>query len=137
MATAQHALLRILRHVRDLAPVFTGRTHIDQWFAALALQQSFIEKRANLLVEPFLRHRIICLRIFGNFACHRTAFGFPFVTSAIEDFNLVVTEKTKRPESVTGPPIRLIAVKNTNRLRRYSVAAAKALKFFWRNVIAN
>ena len=60
MAAAQHAFLRILGHVRDLALVFARRTHIDQRFAALALGQRFVEERANLLVEAFLRHRIIC-----------------------------------------------------------------------------
>src|SRR5437762_789229 len=38
VAAAQHAVLRILLHVRDLAPVFARRPHVDQWFSALALR---------------------------------------------------------------------------------------------------
>src|SRR5262245_55690142 len=52
MAAAQHSFLRILRHMRDLAAKFARRTHVDQRFAALALCQCLIEKRADLLVEP-------------------------------------------------------------------------------------
>src|SRR5438309_6243963 len=61
MAAAQHAFLRILGHVRDLTPVFTRRTHVDQGFTAFTLRQRFIEECANLLVEAFLRYRITCL----------------------------------------------------------------------------
>src|SRR6476659_7006935 len=74
MAAAEHAFLRILGHVRDLASVFARRTHVYQWFTTFTLRQRFIEKCANLLVETFLRHRITRLRIFWNLARHRAAF---------------------------------------------------------------
>src|SRR5207249_6789340 len=66
----------LLRHVRDIALVFTWRAHVDQRFAAFALRQRVIEESTNLFVESFLRHRIICLCILGNFARHGAAFGF-------------------------------------------------------------
>src|SRR5438094_7122551 len=92
---------------------------------------------ANLFVESFLRHRIICARILRNFARHGTAFGFPFIAPAIKDFNLFVTKQAKRPERVASPPVGLVTVKNTRRIRCYSVPAAKTRKFFRENIIAN
>src|SRR6184192_1861210 len=93
-------------------------------------KQRFDKEIRNLFVEPLLRHRIICLCEFWNFPRHAAAFRFPFVPAAIEDFHFVVPEQTERPESVASPPVRLIAVKNTNSVRRDSVPAAKPGKFF-------
>src|SRR5438045_7465269 len=112
MAATQHAFLRVFRHVRDLAFVFAGRTHVDQRLTTLALRQRFVEKSANLLVESFLRNWIICLFVFRDFARHGTAFGFPFVAATIENFHLLVSEQAERPESVASQPVRLISVEN-------------------------
>src|SRR4030095_15335507 len=92
MTAPQHAFLRILGHVRDLAFVFARRTHIDEWFGTFALGKRLVEERANLLVEAFLRHRIICPWIFWNFSCHWTLFGLPFVATAVENFHFLVSE---------------------------------------------
>src|SRR5437764_11685473 len=70
VTATQNTLLRILRHVRDLAFVFSGRTHIDQWFAGLALRKRFFGKGPNLLVEAFLRPRIINLRMLWAISGH-------------------------------------------------------------------
>ena len=137
MPAAQHAFLRILRHVRDLTLVFAWGTHINERLVTLALCQRFIKKRANLLVEAFLRHRIICLCILRHFTCHRPLLGLPFVAAAVENFHFLVAKQAECPERVTPPPIRFVAVKNAGRLRRDSVTTAKLRKFFWRNVIAN
>src|SRR5438874_2951922 len=130
MAATQHAFLRVFRHVRDLAFVFAGRTHVDQRLTALALRQRFVEKCANLLVESFLRHWIICLFIFRDFARHGTAFSFPFVAATIENFRLLVSEQPERPESVASPPVSLITIKNARRLWRDAVTTAKLREFF-------
>ena len=137
MTAAQHAFLRILWHVRDLTLVFARRTHINERLAALALRQRFIEKRPNLLVEAFPGHPIVCLWIFRDFTRHRPLFGLPFVAPAVKNFHFLVTEQAERPERVTRPPIRLVAVKYAGRVRRDSVPAAKPREFFRRNIIAN
>ena len=95
-----------------------------------ALRERFIGKRANLLVEAFLRHRIICRRIFRHVARHRPAFRFPFVAAAIENFHFLVSEQPKRPKRITRPPVRLVAVENAGGVGRDAVAAAKLGKFF-------
>src|SRR4029077_10468381 len=123
--------------MRDLASVFARRAHVDQWFSALTLRQRFVEKSANFLVESLLRHRIICLRIFWDFARHRTVFRFPFVAAAIQDFYLLVSEEAKRPQGVASPPVRFIPVKNTSRIWRDSVPPAKLGESFRRNVVAD
>ena len=137
MTAAQHAFLRIFRHVGDLALVFAGRTHIDERLFRLALRERFIGKGANLLVHPSRRHGIICVRIFRHFARHLAAIGFPFVAAAVENLHLLVSEQTERPERVAGPPVRFVAVENTGRFGRDPVATAKFGEFFRRDVIAN
>src|SRR5207344_2692279 len=97
MTAAKHTFLRILGHVRDLAPVFARRTHVDQRFTTFTLRQRFIEECTDLLIEPFLWHRITCLRVFWNLARHRTAFRFPFVTTAVENFHFLMTKQPERP----------------------------------------
>src|SRR4029453_2107361 len=129
MATTQHAFLRILRHMRDLAPVFARRADVDQRFAAFTLPQSFFEKGANLLVESLLRHRIICLCILGYIAGHGAAFGFPFVPTAIENFHFLVSKQPEGPESIAGPPVGFITIKNAGRLWCDPVMTAKLRKF--------
>src|SRR5438876_10338790 len=129
MAAPQHAFLRILRHVRDLALVFTWRAHVDQRFAAFALRQRFIEESTNLFVESFLRHRIICLWILGNFARHGAAFGFPFVPTAIENFQLLMSKHPESPECVAGPPVGFITIKNAGCVWRDLVMTATLRKF--------
>src|ERR1043166_5064363 len=102
---------------------------VDQRFATLTLGQRFIEKCADLLVEAFLRHWIICLRVFWNLTRHRAAFRFPFVATAIEDFHFLMTKQSERPECVTSPPVRLVAVENASGVRGNAMPAAKTRKF--------
>src|SRR5438094_9738029 len=102
VTATQHTFLRVLRHVRDFAFVFAGRTYIDQRLAALALSECFIEKCADLLIEPLLRHRIVCLRIFRDLARHWPLFCFPLVAAAVQNFHLLVPEQSESPESVAG-----------------------------------
>src|SRR5207247_8862879 len=117
----------------DLGPVRARCSHVAQGFLALTLGQRFIEKRANLFVEACVWHRIISLGIFRNLPCHWTAFRFPFVASAIENFNLLVTEQPERPKRVTRPPVCLVAVENAGRVWGDAVATAKLRKFLRRN----
>src|SRR4029453_4982122 len=105
--------------------------------AALALGERLIKECSNLLVEAFLRHRIICLWIFRDFACHRSVFRFPFVAATVENFDFLVTKQAKRPKRVTSPPVRLVPVKNAGRLWCDAVPAAESRKFLRRNVIAD
>src|SRR5258708_29059522 len=125
MTAAQHTLLRIFRHVCDLAPVFARRSHIDERLLALALPERFFEKRANLFVEALLRHRIICARIGRSFPRHWTVFCLPFVPSAVQNFHFVVSEQAKRPERVTGPPVRFVAIENASCLWRDASLASQ------------
>ena len=123
--------------MRDFAFVFSGRTHIDQWFAGLALRERFIGKGPNLLVEAFLRHRVIRLRIFWNISGHWPLFCFPFVAAAVQDFHFFMSEQPERPERVACPPIRLITIKNAGRFGRDAVLAAELGEFFRRDIIAD
>ena len=59
MTASQHAFLRILRHVCDIALKFTGRAHINQRFSRFALRERFVGKGADLLIETLFRNRII------------------------------------------------------------------------------
>src|SRR5262249_14130623 len=101
-----------LRHVRDLASVLARRAHVDQRFAAFTLRQCFIKKGANFLVESFLWHRIVCLCILRNVARHGATFGFPFVPATVENFHFVMSKHSEGPNSVAGPPVGIITIKN-------------------------
>src|SRR4030095_7490610 len=105
VTTAQDAFLWIFRHVRDLALVFTGRTDIDQWLLRLALRQRLIRESSYLLVVASRWYRIICARILRNLTRHLAPFRFPLVAAAVENFHLVVSEQSERPQCVAGPPI--------------------------------
>src|SRR5262249_13074993 len=76
-------------------------------------------------------------RVFRSLTRHRTAFRFPLIATAVENFHFLVTEQPERPKRVTRPPVRLVTVKNASGIRRDAMAAAKPRKFLRRYVIAN
>src|SRR6185369_10267674 len=137
MTAAQHTFLRILWHVRDLTSIFPRRTHIDQRLISLALSKRFIKERADLLVEAFFWHPIICLRVFWSLTRYLASFCFPLVASAVENFYFLMAEQPEGPKRIARPPVGLVAIENTSGVRRYPVTAAKPRKFFRRNIITN
>src|SRR5205814_6584769 len=108
---------------------------IDQRAGAFTLRQRFIEEGANFLVESFLRHWIICLCIFGDVARQGTAFRFPLVATAIENFHFLVSKESERPECVAGPPVGFITIENAGRVWCDAVTAAKLRKFLRRDIV--
>jgi len=128
MTAAQDAFLWILGHVRDLAFVFSGeRTSISGLPLLLCASASSKKARISLSIVSSARDNL-CSDI-SNFARHRTAFGFPFVASAIEDFHILMTKQPKCPERVARPPVRLVAVKNTGGIRRDAVPLQSRANF--------
>src|SRR3954447_5487513 len=125
MPTAQHALLRILRHVSDVAFEFAGRTDIDERLARFTLGERFVGKGADFLVEALIRHRVMSRGELWDFPGHWASVRFPFVAATVEDLYLFMAKQTECPERVAGPPVRLVAVKNAGRVGRDAVAAAQ------------
>src|SRR5947209_11824947 len=132
MATSQYALLGVFRHMGYFAFVLTGRTHIDQRFSCLALSQRLIGKRADFLIEPLFRNRIVRPRVVWHFPSHRALFGFPLISAAIENLYLLMPEQSKGPQSIARPPVRLIAVEDACGIERNPVLAAQFGEFFRR-----
>src|SRR5207247_3189593 len=110
VTATQNTFLRILRHMRDLALVFSGRTHIDQRLVGLALRERFIGKGPNLFVEAFFRRWIIRLRIFWNISGHWSLFSFRFVAATVQNLHFLMPDQPEVPERVAWPPSRLVLV---------------------------
>jgi hypothetical protein len=94
------------------------------------LRERFVEEGPDLLIEPLLWYRIICLRVFWNFPRYRAGFRFPFVATAVKNFHFLMAKQTEGPKRVTRPPVRLVAVENASGVRRNAVTIAKPRKFF-------
>ena len=116
MASAEHSLLRIFRHVGDFAAELAGRAHVDERQPRLAVLPCVLEKRADIRVAPHGRHRIIDRRVTGFFARERAALGHPLVAPAVHDFHIFVAEQPENPQRVAGPPVRFVAVENAGRV---------------------
>src|SRR5580704_1705897 len=95
--SAQNSLLGIFRHMSYFSLEFTRRTNIDQRLTSLALLQSLVVERANLVVRPAPGNRVVRRRIARHFSREISFFGDPLVAATICDSQVFVSEKSKHP----------------------------------------
>src|SRR5918993_2442413 len=112
----ESALLWVVRHVKELAPVFTGTPHVDHLAPGLQVPLHVHPERPYLGVVP-LRNGVVSpgkrWHILGHFAPLR----LPFYPSTVHNLHVVVAEEPEHPQGVGRPPVVLVTVEDDRRIR--------------------
>src|SRR5215211_7044669 len=113
----ESALLWVVGHVKELAPVLTGTPHVDHLSPSLQVPLHVLPERPYFGVVP-LRNRVVGpgkgWHILGHFA----PLCLPFHPSTVHNLHVVVAEQPEHPECVGRPPVVLVTVEDDRRIGR-------------------
>src|SRR5215211_2626439 len=111
----ESALLWVVRHVKELAPVLTGTPHIYHLALGLQVPLHVLPERPYLGVVP-LRNGVVSPGEGWHILSHFAPLRFPSYPSAVHNLHVVVAEEPEHPEGVGRPPVVLITVEDNRRI---------------------
>ncbi len=109
VAAAQRALLRVVRHVQQLAAVLAGRAHVDHGLPEVG--HDLVLERAEPLVVT-VDGRVVGRRGLGGVGADRAALGDPLGPPAVHQPHVRVPEQRAHPQRVGRPPVVPVAVED-------------------------
>src|ERR671917_148399 len=118
----QGPLLRVVRHVQELARVLAGAPHVHEGFVGLYVLLHVLLERPYLGVVAG-RDRIIGARERRNLLGHRPSLGLPLNAPSVHYLDVVVPEEPEDPQSIRSPPVVPVAVEDYRRVRAYALLA--------------
>src|SRR5262249_5178454 len=106
----QGAFLWVIGHVQEFPAVFARRAYINQRFVRLDVLHDLTTEGPNLQVRSAR-----CVRdcpIAGPHLGQRSAFVDPLLPPAVHDAAISMPIELKDPESIAGPPVVAVTVKD-------------------------
>jgi hypothetical protein len=132
---ADRALLRVVRHVGQLARVLARRTNVDELAPADMGEHVLLERPQRAVVA--LDARVLGRRRLRHVLRERAPLGDPLRATAVEETGVRVAEQAAHPERVRGPPVEVVAVEHDRRVARDALSGHQPREAVGVHVVAD